>query len=489
MPQDILRFGSFAECKVPYDRVNNYLDNIEKQRIPLQSLMIIRGGKVCAEGYYAPFDKDYMHRMYSSSKSFTAIAIGALAAEGKISLDDKVYKFFPDKLPEKLHPYIEATTIRHLLMMATPFKGVAYGRYVPDWTYSFFNTAPDHEPGTKFIYDTCGTYMMNAIIERVTGKKFLDYLKDVALREIGFSEDAWCIQSPDGYSWGGSGVIATTRDLARFAMLIKDKGYANGRQLLPADFIEDATSFQIDNSYYPRTHLKSYGYGYQIWKTYDGGFAFLGMGCQCAVISQEKDLIAIFNADTQGMPDYTPIEMFIDDVVDYIDEDFEADEEKQRALEKRLSSLRFQIPEGELTSPLKDRINGKEYTIFNNQMQIESVRFEFDGDSGIMYYKTLRGDKKIPFSIGEYAKITFPEKHYYDYQTNLPANRELDALSTVVFTGESTLLLRVYITDNSKGNMTAIFTFDGDKISIKMTKSAEWFLDEYEGVAFGKLKK
>jgi len=489
MSSDVLEFGSFAECKVPYDRVNNYLDNIEKNRIPLQSLMIIRRGKVCVEGYFAPFHKDHMHRMYSSSKSFTAIAIGALVAEGKISLDDKVYKFFPDKLPAKLHPYIAATTVRHLLMMATPFNKVAYGRYVPDWTYSFFNTAPDHEPGKEFIYDTCGTYMLDCIVERVTGKPFLDYLKDVALREIGFSEDAWCIRSPDGYSWGGSGIIATTRDLARFAMLIKNNGYANSLSLLPADYIKEATSLQIDNSHYPKTHLKSHGYGYQIWKTYDGGFAFLGMGCQCAVISPEKDLIAVFNADTQGMPDYTPIEMFIDDVVNFIDEPFEADEAKQQALEERLSSLKFHIPEGDLTSPLKDRINGNEYTLFNNQMQIKSVRFEFCGDGGVMYYKTLRGDKQIPFAIGEYAKIKFPERHYYDCQINLPANRELNALSTVVFKGENTLLLRVFISDNSKGNMTALFDFNGDKTSVQMTKNAEWFLDEYQGMAFGTLTK
>jgi hypothetical protein len=331
--------------------------------------------------------------------------------------------------------------------------------------------------------------MMNAIIERVTGKPFLDYLKDVALREIGFSEDAWCIQSPDGFSWGGSGIIARTRDLARFAMLIKNKGFANGKQLLPADFIEEAISFQIDNSYYPKTHLKSYGYGYQIWKTYDGGFAFLGMGCQSAVISPEKDLIAIFNADTQGMPDYTPIEMFIDDVVDYIDEPFEESEIKQRTLEKRLASLKFTVPEGKPDSPVADKICGKEYEIFNNPMQIQSVRFDFDGQEGVMSYKTLRGNKQIHFGLAENKKTTFPEKHYYDHQTNLPANRELNALSSAIWTSENVLLLRVYVCDNSKGNMTATFTFEGDRISIKMSKNAEWFLDEYEGIAFGRLTK
>ena len=491
MPKDNFSFATPAECGISYDSINSFLDEIESRRVMVHGFALLRGDKIFAEGYYAPFHKDFLHRMYSTSKTYTSMAIGALIAEGKISLDDPVCKFFPDKLPENLHPYIAEATIRHLLMMATPFDRETYGRFVPDWEYSFFNKPPQVRPGTRFIYDTCGTYMLDCIVERITGKPFLDYLKDVALREIGFSEDAWCIQSPDGHSWGGSGVLATVRDTVRFATLVKNRGVAHGKQLLPADYIDDATQYHIANStQYPHPdYLHGNGYGYKIWMVQGGGYAFLGMGCQCALVLPDSDFVAVFTGDTQGEPNYAnTFDYLKKHIIDNMGEPYEADPVAQAALEERLANLKVPVPAGNISSATASEINGKEYTLFNNPMQIESVRFEFGDGEGAMYYKTLRGDKKIPFGMAKNIQFTFPEKHYYDYQINLPANRELDAISSAVWVKENQLLLRVYITDNSLGNMKAYFTFDGDKIAVKMVKVAEWFMDEYEGEAYGKLK-
>ena len=488
MIKDNFGFASPAECGVPYERINNFLDEIEKRRLMIHGFALLRGDKIFLEGYYSPFHKDFLHRMYSTSKTYVSMAIGALIGEGKVSLDDPVYKFFPDKVPENLHPYIAEATIRHLLIMATPFDRETYGRFVPDWEYSFFNKPPQVHPGTRFVYDTCGTYMLNCIVERVSGKPFLDYLKDVALREIGFSEDAWCIQSPDGHSWGGSGVLATVRDTVRFATLVKNRGVAHGKQLLPADYIDEATSFQISNSPpYPKGMLmEGNGYGYKIWMTKENGYAFLGMGCQFALILPEKDIVAVFTGDTQGDPyHYDVVNVLKEQIIDNLGEPYEKDEAAEEALRARLAGLNIPTPAGEVTSPTMPKINGKEYTIFNNPMQIESVKLEFDGEGGVFKYKTLRGDKEIAFGMGKNVFFPFPEKHYYDHQINLPANRELNAFASAVWVSENKLLLRVYIADNSLGNLKAYFTFDGDKISIDMKKVAEWFMDEYHGEAYG----
>ena len=451
----------------------------------LHGFAFLRGDKLFAEGYFAPVHKDFLHRMYSTSKTYTSMAIGALIGEGKISLDDPVYKFFPDKVPADLHPYIAEATIRHLLMMATPFDRETYGRYVPDWEYSFFNKPPQVRPGTRFVYDTCGTYMLNCIVERVTGKPFLDYLKDVALREVGFSENAWCIQSPDGHSWGGSGVLATLRDTVRFATLIKNKGVAHGKQLLPADYIEDATQKHIENGGAQTLH-HGRGYGYKIWMAYENGYAFLGMGCQCALVLPDKDFVAVFIGDTDGEPNYANVfEYMKENISDKLGEPYAPDDKAQSELDDRLASLKVVSLKGEVTSPVLERIQGKEYSLFRNPMQMQSVRFEFNGDGGVMYYKTLRGDKEIPFGMAKNIFFKFPEKHYYDYQINVSANRELDAFASAVWEGENTLHIRTYILDNCMGNMHAYITFEGDRISIRMSKVAEWFMDEYQGEAYG----
>ena len=491
MVKDNFSYATPAECGVSYESINNFLDEIESKKVMIHGFALLRGDKIFAEGYYAPFHKDFLHRMYSTSKTYTSMAIGALIAEGKISLDDPVYKFFPDKVPENLHPYIAEATIRHLLMMATPFDRETYGRFVPDWEYSFFNKPPQVRPGTRFIYDTCGTYILDCIVERITGKTFLDYLKDVALREIGFSEDAWCVYSPDGRAWGGSGVLATVRDTVRFATLVKNRGVAHGKQLLPADYIDEATKYQISNTtQYPHPdYLHGNGYGYKIWMVQGGGYAFLGMGCQCALILPDLDFVAVFVGDTQGEPNYGyTFDILKKHVIDHIGEAYEENAEAKAALEERLASLKIPSLSGAVSTETAEKIRGKEYTLFNNPMQMTSVRFEFDGDEGAMYYNTLRGEKKMPFGMAKNVFFKFPEKHFYDTQINLPSDREQNAFASAEWSDENTLHIRTYLYDNSLGNMHTYVTFDGDKIGIKMTKVAEWFMDEYQGEAYGKIK-
>ena len=118
----------------------------------------------------------------------------------------------------------------------------------------------------------------------------------------------------------------------------------------------------------------------------------------------------------------------------------------------------------------------------------EKNRFEFDGDEGVMHYNTLRGEKKMPFGMAKNVFFQFPEKHYYDHQINLPSGREHNAFASAEWLNESTLHIRTYVDDNCMGNMHTYVTFDGNKIGIKMTKEAEWFMDEYQGEAYGKRK-
>lgn len=491
MVKDILKPGSPARAGVKYSDIHAFLDALEEKRLMVHGFVLTRNDEIFAEGYFAPFTEDFMHRIYSSSKTFTAMAIGALEAEGKISLSDPVSKYFPEMLPEKLDPRLAKTTIRDLLIMATPFFRQPYDRYVWDWCHSFFNSPQyiDREPGTIFRYDTHGTYMMDAIVERVTGKPFMSYLLDVGLRDIGFSEDAWCVQSPDGYSWGGSGTICTCRDLARLAHLMKNKGEADGRQILPRKFVEDATSYQIDNTTNVHDICHSRGYGYQTWMAADG-FALLGMGSQCAWVSHEKNTVCTFTADTQGdgYKSYLVFDIFKEYIYDRIGEPYEEDEAELEKLRERLANLKTHTPHGEATSPTAEKINGKTYTLRCNQMGIKDIRFEFKGDNGVLYYDTIRGAKKLPFGMTHNIETTFPETHYQDTQIGTPANREFRAICSAVWTAEDTILVRPYIADNCFGNAFMYFTFRGDTVLINMRKTAEWFMDEYEGEAFGKLK-
>ena len=491
MVKDILKIGSPAKAGVKYSDIHAFLDALEEKRLMVHGFVLTRNDEIFAEGYFAPFTEDSMHRIYSSSKTFTAMAIGALERDGKISLSDPVYKYFPDKIPEELPDELKSTTIRDLLIMATPFSRQPYDRDIPDRCHCFFNSPQyiDRKPGTVFRYDTHGTYMMDAIVERVTGKPFMNYLLDVGLRDIGFSEDTWCVQSPDGYSWGGSGTICTCRDLARLAHLMKNKGEADGRQILPRKFVEDATSYQIDNTTDVRDICHSHGYGYQTWMAEDG-FALLGMGSQCAWVSHAKNTVCTFISDTQGdgYKSYLVFDIFKEYIYDRMGDPYEEDEAELERLRNRLANLKAHTPHGEAASTARDKINGKTYTLRCNQMGIKDIRFEFEGDEGVLYYDTIRGAKKLPFGMAHNIECSFPETHYQDRQIGIPADREFKAICSAVWTKENTLLVRPYIIDNCLGNAWMYFTFKEDSVSVEMRKTAEWFMDEYEGTAFGKLK-
>ena len=212
--------------------IEKFLDRLEQRGIMMHSVMMLRHGLVFAEGYYAPFRQQDKHRMYSISKSFVATAIGMLVDEGRLQLSDKVVSFFPDKVPADAHPYILDMTVRDLLRMATPYSRVTYEGDTEDWTKTFFTSKPDHPPGTVFNYDTSGSHVLTAIVETVAGMPLLDYLRDKGLGALGFSSDAWCVKAPEGTSWGGSGVICTTRDVALLGLLYRNGGILDGKRLL-----------------------------------------------------------------------------------------------------------------------------------------------------------------------------------------------------------------------------------------------------------------
>ena len=240
-----------------------YLQKLEAEGQCLHGFSILRHGKIAAEGYYAPQQPQWKHRMYSTSKSFVSVAIGMLQDEGKITIQDKIASYFPEKLPEHLHPYIADASIRDLLMMSTPFQDSTYTVSLNpenDWIRSFFECEPSHRAGQIFSYDTSATTVLTALVEKLSGMELLDYLRSKGFDEMGFSREAICVKTPDGkVSWAGSGILCTLHDLNKFALLCLNMGNYNGKQLVSEEYMREATSKQIENG--------EHGYGYQFWCT------------------------------------------------------------------------------------------------------------------------------------------------------------------------------------------------------------------------------
>ena len=188
---------------VPSAAIVRWIDACEREIGPHHSLhgfVILRHGKVIAEGTWAPYDTlNRPHMLYSHSKSFTSTAIGFLVDDGKLDLDARVLSFFPDKAPANPSDNLKALRVRDLLTMnvGASFSDAERKDINGDWVKAFLANDIEKEPGTVFKYDSCATHMLAAIVERVSGMKLMDFLKARLFDPLGMTSP-WSTVSPTG---------------------------------------------------------------------------------------------------------------------------------------------------------------------------------------------------------------------------------------------------------------------------------------------------
>ncbi len=286
---------------IPADAVAEFENQVLSAGIHLHGFMFLQGRSILAEKYYEPYGQRSLHRMYSVTKSFVALAVGLLEKEGKIKLGDRICDYFPEYTEHtEIYPWCGEMTIEDMLSMRTCYGSTTYKIYdSEDWTKSFFRVEPDHIPGTVFSYDTSSSHTLAALVEKLTGKKMLDYLRDEVLRELGFSEEAYVIPDGVGVSQGGSGMMSTLRDVACAAYLCNHYGWLEGRELLPEAYIRKATSNLVPTDLQP-VQDEQCGYGYFFWMPREEGFCMYGMGGQLALCFPKKDFCLLTMADTIG---------------------------------------------------------------------------------------------------------------------------------------------------------------------------------------------
>ena len=208
----------------------------------LHSLMILRHGKVVAEGWWAPYTANRVHKLYSLSKSFTSTAVGMAIAEGKMSLDDTVISFFPEHAPAEPSYQLKNMRVRDLLSMSTghdreALKQFSFTETEGPLTKAFLHLPVAYKPGTHFLYNTPATYMCSAIVQKVTGETTHTYLKRRLFPQLGIEDSHW-ERCKDGISLGGFGLNVNTEAIAKLGQLYLQEGEWNGVRLLPASWVE-----------------------------------------------------------------------------------------------------------------------------------------------------------------------------------------------------------------------------------------------------------
>ena len=468
--------------------IEAFMAEMQQNRINLHSVLMLRGDKLFFEKYWAPYTSDTPHRMYSVTKSFVAVAIGCLIDDGLLRLDDCIADFFPDKLPPEPDPLLKRQTIRDMLTMRTCFEG--FGWFLPEVTDRvkfYFSQKPVKVPGTIFNYDSCGSYVLGVLVERLSGMSLLEYLRRKILDTIGGFENAEMLLTPDGTSWGDSALICTPRALLNFAKFVMNLGYWEGNRLLSAEYLKQATTKQTDNCCTDSVNYNRWGYGYQIWMQQGSSFYFNGMGGQFAICVPDKNLIFVCTADVQltASEDKATIHRAVfEHIVNRLDGNIPSAGEFD--LDAPLS---LSIARGKKDSSFKSEVDGAVFDCRENRMGIEEFSISFGKDgNGTFLYRNAQGEKKLPFGIGNNVFCKFPQFGYSDqYGNTVTTNGFLyDCAVSAGWVMERQLQIRVQVIDRYLGVLIITIDFrDRDSASIQMCKSAENFLNEYEGFLIG----
>lgn len=297
--------------------VEKYLAAAQKDGQDLHSLMVMQHGEVLAAHWMSEGREDEPHILNSVSKTFTATAVGFAIAEGKLKLDDKLVSFFPDKLSAEVSENLKAVTVRHLLTMNcghdTDPTGTIRTKKDADWVKEFLAWPVEHKPGTFFTYNSLGTYMLSAIVQKVTGQKVVDYLWPRLFRPLGIVDVRW-EESPQGINTGGWGLYLKTEDLAKMGQLFLQDGMWEGKQILPEGWVREASAAQVPSlpagvkpemakkfNLTPKNSDWLQGYGYQMWRCRHHAYRADGANGQYILVLPDKDAVIVVTAHLRDM--------------------------------------------------------------------------------------------------------------------------------------------------------------------------------------------
>ncbi len=369
----------------------------------VHSVMVVRHGHVVAEGWWAPYQKQDTHVLYSLSKSFTSSAIGLLVDAGKLALTDKVVSFFPAETPADASAHLRAMTIHDLLSMSTGHvtePALVRGENGPlTWVQSFLTHPVVHAPGTYFLYNSPSTYMCSAIVTAVTGMRMIDYLRPRLFAPLGIQNPTW-ETSPQGIDVGGWGLRVSTDDIAAFGQMYLQKGMWQGAQLLSEAWVARATTSHVSNAP-AATEEWQQGYGYQFWRcrhnAYRGDGAF---GQYCVVLPDQDAVIAITSGLAGTMQ--APMDAIWEHLLPALGASAvpESPAEHQ-SLKAQLAGLRLAPVTG--GGSANGAVSGKTYTLAENLSGFATLRLECAPDGDAITVATATGEHRIALGHGRWS--------------------------------------------------------------------------------------
>ena len=439
--------------------VLNFIEAVEKERPnDLHSFILMRHGQVAAQGWWNPFQPESPHMLFSLSKSFTSTAIGIAQAEGLLNINDKVLSFFPDQAPGSPSNNMQAMRIRDLLTMTTGHNEDATGgmrRDTVNWVKGFFALPVEHKPGTHFVYNSAATFMLSAIIQKVTGKKLIEYLTPRVFEPLGIQNPTW-EDSPEGINVGGWGLKVRTKDIASLGQLYLQKGSWQGKQLVPAEWVQQATSKQTSNGSNPESDWEQ-GYGYQFWMCRHGLYRGDGAFGQYCIVFPEQDAVLAMTSGTANMGAIMNL-VWKHLLPEFKEKPLAENMQMFTALQNKTSSLTLPTVSGKPTAKQAAAISNQTYSLSKNADGLTSISFDLKSKNPSMTFAMNDKTFNIPIGIGTIKNGTYPT----------PAGEETPVASSAGWIAPDTLQVRLWLSE-TPFSFTYNVAFNKNEVNIVRT--------------------
>ena len=453
---DGLKRGEPREAGVNAAVVAAFLDDATATGLDIHGFMLHRAGRVAAEGWRWPYRADRPRIMHSATKSVMASAIGMALEEGRFGLQDKVVTFFPELLPGVIDARLAAMTVENLLTMraghGAETSGSIWRGISTSWTAEFFKIPLAYQPGTTFMYTSAASYILSAILTKVTGQTLHEYLKPRFFEPLGIVDEQWDL-GPDNVNPGGNGLTMKTADLLKLGVLHAQGGLWEGRRILSEAWVAEATRSHGDN------------YGYQ-WTTASGG-AYLAIGIFMQfvmVFPRHQATLAVVGAAQEGSQLFLPV------VQRHFPRAFEeqlpAGEARQADshLRSKLAAVGEPPPLGAGFSNTATQVGGRTFRVDPNPLGVTAVRFVFENGRCVFHLVDAAGDHSVVCGLREWieSRTDMPGAdlhHGYAFQSAV-------VVAGAVWTDENTLQM-TWIFAETAFRDTVVCRFDTNGVTVE----------------------
>ena len=371
----------------------------ENELDAIHSYMIVKNGKVISEGWWEPYGPDNPHLLYSLTKAFISSAVGFAVQEELLKVEDFVISFFPEYAPKNPNWNMQNLRVSDLLTYSTGHIGPVLKNKtrvgVENWTQAFLESEIKLNPGAYSTYNSYASYILSAIIQKVSGQNVTDYLNERFFKPLRIDYPEW-----DSCQMGINiefGLHLKTEDIAKMGLFYLQDGAWNGKQLLSKEWINKATSKQVPNGNLLDNDYQQ-GFGYQFWISRHNSYRGDGKDSQFCLILPDYDMAVITTAGEGKMQDV--MDIVWESLLPELDnKPLKKDPVNHKILLEKNKTLVLKTPKNKFEKKFD-----KEFKIQENSLKIESIGFNLSQSKKEIKIKIDGINEVIQIGDGFYAK-------------------------------------------------------------------------------------